>query len=300
MVRGSVIRATHLDDKGRVTEPAYFGVSKAVAKIQVNEVAEAASVEVIENPEEEKRLRFTRSTQTIRNTVDIQFLHVDPSVLSLLIGVPLVYGAGSSGSELGFGEFPFGMGPFGESEVVSGRVIGFDAGSRLPIKSFALEVWSKLDQESARSRPLGFDELPFDDFPFDEGAPRPGCERRWGYTLFPHLRGGRINGFKFANGLVSFNVIGAQTRRLPGWGVGPYDVDGAFQRMLTPVSRNTSYRQFITQGQPPVAFEGVQEQSDRVRNGTAANPMPDPTAPLILDGGTATDSGPYIISGGRP
>jgi hypothetical protein len=202
-----------------------------------------------------------------------------------------------------FGFLPFGFGAFGgDDEETTDTAVGFDVGTLVRAPSFALEVWSKLDGASAKPRALGFDEVPFDTTGFDMPVPNPGgCREggRWGYTLFPFLRGGRLSGFKFANGRVSFNLIGAQTRRNPGWGVGPYDLTGPFQRLETPVSRNTSWRMFITEAAPPAEQCGIQYLvPDVLDNGTAANPMPDPGAPLLVDaGGASTEA--WIIDGGR-
>jgi hypothetical protein len=267
-----------------------YVTSKSVAKITVSEVVESGGTEVIKNPEEKRRLRLAKNSQVIRHKADIEFLRVDPEMLRLVAGVELVYKA-----EAGFGEAPFGVMMFGGD---AGTVIGFDSGTTLRATSFALEVWSKLDGASAKPRALGG----FDTTPFDMPVPNAGgCRdgRRWGYSLFPFLRGGRLSGFKFANGLVSFNLIGAQTRRNPGWGVGPYDLTGPFQRLSTPVSRNTSWRMFITEGSPPAEECGIQYRlPDVLDNGTAANPMPDPGAPLLVDAGGASTE-PWIIDGGR-
>jgi hypothetical protein len=274
MVRGSAIRVTALDDRGRVGDPIQYGVSKSVARVRIDEVVEQARSEILSTPEEERRLRFDRSAQTIRYRANIEFLRVDPSVLSLVAGVELVYSASSSGG--GFGEGEFGMMPFGGgSSSESSDVVGFDSTTRLPATSFALEVWSKLAGQRCA-----------------DGAPA------WGYTLFPYLRGGRLSGFQFANGLVSFNLIGAQTRRSSQWGVGPYDLEGPFERLVHSVSRNTTFHAFMTSATPPTEACGVQEVTDVLDNGTASNPMPDPAALFIVDGGGAETSA-FIIDGGR-
>lgn len=251
MVRGSAVRVTGLGNRGQVPDPAPYAVSKSVVKVVIGDVVEAGSTEIMGNPEEERRLRFVRSAQTIRHRVDIEFLRVDPGVYSLVAGVPTVLND-------------------------AGDVVGFDSNTHLPPASFALEVWSKL---AARYCVDG--------------------SREWGYTLFPYLKGGRIGGFRFHSGLVSFNLIGAQTRRASRWGVGPHDMTGPFERLLTPVSRNTSYRIFTTPTQPPAETCGVQTTTDVLDNGTAANPMPIPSAPLVVDGGGAAETSAFIIDGGR-
>lgn len=252
MVRGSAIRVTELGKRGQVTDPVRSASSKAIARVTINEVVEGGSNEIFRNPEEERRLKFVKPATTIRHTVDIEFLRVDPGVLSIVAGVPVVRNA-------------------------AGDVVGFDSGSAIPAVSFGLEVWSKLNGSVCA----------------DTG------EREWGYTVLPFLRGGILTGFTFANGRVSFNLTKAQTRLSSRWLVGPHDLTGVFQRLLKHVSRNLFYSSFVTTAQPPAQTDGIVETEDVLSNGTAANPMPDPNAPLVVSGGTATDAGPYIISGGR-
>lgn len=249
-VRGSAVRVTGLSHRGQPGDPVEFATSKSVAKVTIREVIDQGSTENLKNPEEQRRLRLHRPTQTIRHLVDINFLRVDPGVLSLVAGVPVMLSA-------------------------TGDVVGFDSTSRLTPVSFGLEVWSKL-----------------------AGLQCADGQQGWGYTLFPYLRGGRLSGFQFSNGLVSFNLIGAQTRRGSRWGVGPHDIEGPFERLTDPVSRNVSYKMLITSGAPPAEVCGVQEKTDILDNGTATNPMPDPAALLFVDaGGAETDA--YIIDGGR-
>lgn len=297
-VRGSAIRVTSLTSRGQVPSLVEYVTSKSVIKIAVTEVIESGNSEIIKNPDEKRRLRIIRNPTPIRHKVDIEFLRVDPEMLRLVAGVDLVYKRVD-----GFGLMPFGIAPFGDSD--KGDVVGFDSGTNLRATSFALEVWSKLDNASARpTTPLtGFDDAPFDTEPFDTPniAEVATCGiRRWGYTLFPFLRGGRLSGFTFENGLVSFNLIGAQTRRNPGWGVGPHDLTGPFQRLESPVSRNTSWRMFVTEAQPPAEACGVQYLVDVIDNGTPDNPMPDPDAVFSVDAGGVTPTDGWIIDGGAP
>lgn len=272
-VRGSGIRITGLTDRGALPEIVPYATSKSVVRVGITEVTDPAKNEALRNPENARRLRLTKAAKTIRNIVDVDFLRVDPGVLSLVAGVDLVYRPDPEG--LGFGEGEFGGMYFGGP---LGDLVGFDVGTRLNAVSFALEVWTKLaGQRCADGTPL------------------------WGYTLFPYLRGGRVSGFTFENGLVSFNLRGAQTRRVSRWGVGPHDMTGPFERLISPVSRNTASRTFMTTAPPPAQANGIQYLGvDIISNGTPANPMPYPDAPFILNGGTPADAGPYIISGGRP
>jgi hypothetical protein len=153
----------------------------------------------------------------------------------------------------------------------AGDTVGFDTATRVPATAFALEVWSRL-------------------------AGAGDCEgtQRWGYTLFPFLKGGVLGGFKFADNTVSFSLTRAQSRRASQWGVGPYDLEGPFRRLLDPVSGNTSTRQFITTSPPPTQTDGVVEFEDVIDGGTATMTTPD-----VIDGGTAVVTTPWIIDGGR-
>lgn len=265
-IRGSAIRVTGLDRRGKVLDPTPYAVSKSVVRIEIREVTDAGANEVIKNPEDERRLRLVRPTQLIRNLVDIQFLQCEPGLFSLITNSFAV----SSGA--GFGQGGFGETPFGLSE---GPNVGIDVGTHREPVSFGLEVWSKLAGQVCA-----------------DGTPK------WGYTVFPHLRGGRITGIQIANGLVSFRIVGAQVRRGRGWGVGPHDLEGVFRRLVSMVSRNTGWRMQLLAGAPPEPTDGILYASDVLDNGTALDPMPDPGALLALDAGGAT-TGAWIIDGGR-
>jgi hypothetical protein len=153
-----------------------------------------------------------------------------------------------------------------------GEIVGFDATTRLPAAAFALEVWSKIIGQ-----------------PCD-----PEGNRMWGYTLLPFLKGGIISGFVFQNGLVSFRLKGAQTRRGSKWGPGPYDLEGLHQRLLQPVSRNTAWRSFPTSAQPPTQQQGIQVLADDVIEGGSASS----TTADTLDNEFAVITEPWIVDGG--
>lgn len=84
----------------------------------------------------------------------------------------------------------------------AGDVVGWDFKTRVRSVPFALEVWSSLDSASVA---------------------RTGY--RYGYTLFPFLRGGTLNGMTFGNGAVTFGIQSARTIRGSRWGNGPYDIN---------------------------------------------------------------------------
>jgi len=54
----------------------------------------------------------------------------------------------------------------------------------------------------------------------------PGEDPTLGYTLLPHVMGGRVGDLTIENGRADFVVGGAYTKCGQGWGVGPYDVIG--------------------------------------------------------------------------
>jgi hypothetical protein len=152
----------------------------------------------------------------------------------------------------------------------SGDVVGFDSDTRKPSVSFALEVWSKL-----------------------AGTACADGTRQYGYTVFPFLKGGYLSGFEFKNGMVSFNLRGAQTRKVPRWGVGPFDLEGPHERLIEVVSRNTMFRTSLTTAIPPVEANGIQETTDIIEGGTATVTSAD-----VVDG-EFTDTSVWIVEGGR-
>lgn len=121
MVRGSAIRVTELGRSGAVLSPVRYATSKTLARIQINESTESSSNELLASEDEDDtpRLHFIKPDQTIRYTVDIDFLRVDPGVFNLVAGTPLVSNDDTD-------------------------VAGFDSDTRTAPTSFALEVWSKL------------------------------------------------------------------------------------------------------------------------------------------------------------
>jgi hypothetical protein len=168
-------------------------------------------------------------------------------------------------------------------------VIGFDSMTRMSPVSFGLEVWSKLSGRLCSTETAGYGDGPFGGLPGFGGL----TPREYGYTVFPHLRGGHLTGFQFDNGLVSFNIRGAQTRRAPQWNVGPYDLQGVWERLVNPVSRNTLFRQTLTPAPPPMEVCGIQEFEDVIHGGSASVTTDD-----VIDGGDASETSPWIIYGG--
>lgn len=242
-VRGSALRVTSLSPRGSLLDTIEYATCKAVSKVSIDPVAESGGNEVQRSPVDEPRLHLITNEQLVRFNVDTAFLKVDPGVLTVMTGVPVVLD-------------------------YFGNAVGFDATTRLPVKSFALEVWSKLTGKQA-------------------------IPRRWGYTLFPFLRGGYISGVTFDGGLASFSVKGAKTQRHSKWGVGPWDVYGPYQRLEAPVSRNGHYRMITTTLAPPAPVNGIQTFLDVIYGGDAAGSTAD-----VINGGNAPTTTPWIIDGG--
>lgn len=242
MVRGSTVRVTRLDKRGApwaLGWPTAYVVSKAVTRVSLDPLIDTGGTEMLRNAEDERRIVLVKPDRTLRYSADIEFVGVDPGMLSLVSGVPLVYNA-------------------------AGDVVGFDAQSKMKATAFALEVWTKL-----------------------AGAACADGTQRWGYTVFPFLKGGWLTGFKFSNAAVKFSLRGATTQWGSRWNGGPYSVDHS-QVM---VSGNTAYRQIITDFAPPLASQGIEEvfeggdasmTSDNVLDGEFVV-----TSPRVVDGGEA-------------
>jgi len=162
MVRGSAVRITGLDSRGRLPSPVPYAVSKSVARIVVSEVTETGGNEVLRGGDrDEPRLHFVKPDQTIRYDVDVDFLRVDPGVLSMVAGVPIVRDA-------------------------AGDIIGFDATTTTKAASFALEVWSRLSGVAC----AGQREYGYTLFPFLKGGLLSGFAFANGLVSF-NLRGAR-------------------------------------------------------------------------------------------------------------
>ena len=216
-VRGSVIRVTRLDACGNPDPGASaVVVSKRISTVTIDEVTEEGTSIRERNFGDELCIVDDAYTDVLGYTADIALCGVDPDLIHLLTGQPVVLNA-------------------------AGDVVGFDATSGIDLDGFgfALEVWSKIAGSACNDA---------------QG------NRRWGYTVFPFLKGGRLGGFSFENSAVQFTISGAQTREGNGWGVGPFDVDrgagGTPAPLHTPLSEKTHYRNIMVSLDPPAASCG--------------------------------------------
>lgn len=216
-VRGSVIRATLLDACGNPDPGASaVVVSKRISTVTIAEVADSGTNIRERNFADELCVVDDAFDTVIGYTAEIALCGVDPGLVSLLTGQPVVVNA-------------------------SGDIVGFDAETGIDMDSFgfSLEVWSRIAGSACD----------------------PSGNRKWGYTVFPFLKGGRLGGFSFQNGAVQFTISNAQTRDGNGWGVGPFDVDrdgsGNPAPLNTPLGVNAHYRNILVTLDPPAASCGT-------------------------------------------
>ncbi len=210
-VRGKVIRVTRTDACGNPDPGASaVVVSKRISSVTINEVTDDGTNIRERAFDDSLCIVDDAFTTVIGYGADIALCGVDPDLISIFTGQPVVTNA-------------------------AGDVVGFDAETNIDLDSFgfAIEVWSRLAGSACD----------------------PSGNRKWGYTPFPFLKGGRLGGFAFENGPVSFTISGAQTRDGNGWGVGPYDVDrgedGLPAPLFTPLGVNTAFRNVVVTLDPP-------------------------------------------------
>lgn len=141
-VRGSVIRVTRLDACGN-PDPGQSAVvvSKRVSSVTIDEVTDDGTNIRERNFGDELCVVDDAFTTIIGYTADIALCGVDPGLISLLTGQPLVTNA-------------------------AGDVVGFDATTDIDLDSFgfALEVWSRIAGaacDPSGNRPWGYTVFPF-------------------------------------------------------------------------------------------------------------------------------------------
>lgn len=156
-VRGSVIRVTRLDSCG-IPDPGASAVvvSKRISTVSIDEVTEEGTNVRERNFADELCIVDDAFTQIIGYTADINLCGVDPDLVSLLTGQPVVTNA-------------------------AGDIVGFDATTDIDLDSFgfSLEVWSRIAGSAcdvSGFRPWGYTVFPFlkggrvGGFSFENGA----------------------------------------------------------------------------------------------------------------------------------
>lgn len=122
MVRGSVARFTLLDSCGApLPGPRSVVVTKGIAQVSIEERVDTTGDQLLRNDEDVPRVLIRGETNTVGYGASIGLRGVDPEVVSLLTGQPLVTNA-------------------------QGDVVGNDVLTRQAPSNFAMEIWSKLDQ----------------------------------------------------------------------------------------------------------------------------------------------------------
>lgn len=156
-VRGSVIRVTRLDACGNPDPGASaVVVSKRVSTVTIDEVTDDGTNIRERNFGDELCIVDDAFTQIIGYTADITLCGVDPDLVGLLTGQPVVTNAADD-------------------------VVGFDATTSVDLDSFgfALEVWSRIAGSAcdpSGNRPWGYTVFPFlkggrvGGFTFENGA----------------------------------------------------------------------------------------------------------------------------------
>lgn len=156
-VRGSVIRVTRLDSCGNPDPGASaVVVSKRISTVTIDEVTEDGTNIRERNFGDELCVVDDAFTQILGYTADIALCGVDPGLISLLSGQPVVTNA-------------------------AGDIVGFDATSDVDLDSFgfSLEVWSRMAGtacDASGNRPWGYTVFPFlkggrvGGFSFENGA----------------------------------------------------------------------------------------------------------------------------------
>lgn len=156
-VRGSVIRVTRLDACGNPDPGASaVVVSKRVSTVTIDEVTEDGTNIRERNFGDELCIVDDAFTQILGYTADIALCGVDPDLVSLMTGQPVVKNA-------------------------AGDIVGFDASTGIDLDGFgfALEVWSRIAGSAcdvSGNRPWGYTVFPFlkggrvGGFSFENGA----------------------------------------------------------------------------------------------------------------------------------
>lgn len=177
-VRGSVIRVTRLDGCGN-PDPGQSAVvvSKRVSTITIDEVTEDGTNIRERNFGDELCIVDDAYTQILGYTAEAALCGVDPDLVSLLTGQPVVLNA-------------------------AGDIVGFDATTGVDLDSFgfAIEIWSRIAGtacDASGNRPWGYTVFPFlkggrvGGFSFENGAVQftiSGAQTRdgngWGVGLF--------------------------------------------------------------------------------------------------------------------
>lgn len=217
-VRGSVIRATRLDACGN-PDPGLSAVvvSKRISTITIDAVTEEGTNIRDRNFGDEICVDDEGNTQTLGYSGDIALCGVDPDLISLFTGNPVVKNA-------------------------AGDVVGFDVNTDIDLDGFgySLEIWSKI--AGGACDPSGNRLWGYTVFPFFKGGRLGGFSFEGGSSVQFTITGARTrdgNGW----GVGPYDV---------DLGVG-----GVPAPMHEPLSENTAWRNIQVALTPPAASCGA-------------------------------------------
>lgn len=281
MVKGRVARFTLLDRLGAPLEGDRSVVTtKGVVKITIGEIVEDQSNQMLRNEADRPRILFHGRPKTMGYSLDFDLCGVDPDLISMLTGYPVVHNA-------------------------AGDIVGNDALSRLPLPNFAVEVWTKLAQ-------------PVDGYSYGYTLfPRVNGGRVASFSVEPQSADFVITGSRtrpmprWDVGPYWLNNVDPSCAGRPPlvpellgpfgstpFGSGPFgggsggEIDPLSPRLLTPVGSKLGWRTMLLASAPePVC--GAQPLYDVIDGGTASTTTAD-----VVDGEFIYTS-PDIISGGR-
>lgn len=204
-VRGHVIRVTKLDACGEPDEgQSAVVVSKRVSSVTIDEVTEDGTNIRDRNFGDELCVVDDSSTTLIGYTLATQFCGVDPGLISLLTGQPVVLDA-------------------------AGDVVGFDAKTSINLDDtgFAMEVWSRIANSACD--PSGNRLWGYTVFPFVKGGRLGGFSFENAQVQFSMTGAQTRDGNAWGTGIfdVTRNDVGA-----PAPLASPLDTDVAFRNIL--------------------------------------------------------------------
>src|SRR3954453_2880753 len=100
MVRGSALRVTELTARGGLPSEVRLAVSRSAVRVQIEEVSEELSADVLREYNDQPRIRLAGNSETLGYTAGLNFLRVDPGLIHLMTGAPLALDA--NGTTAGF------------------------------------------------------------------------------------------------------------------------------------------------------------------------------------------------------
>lgn len=185
----------------------------------------------------------------------------------------------------------------GQEQVLdaAGNVVGFRMNTEVDLSGsgFALEVWAGVPGVTCDPNAAA-----------TAGDPS-------GYLLLPYLKGGVLGDFTIENAAVTFAITGAATKGGAGWGVGPYNVQGApAAPLIKPITKGDHLHVQYTEISPPASTEGcypLLESSDApvtaitpvVTNSSVSltiTPNPSTAEPAVIEWGDGAFD--YVTSAG--